>query len=298
MSKMYYSLVMCAVAISTILLGSVAQADTIGFWQFNEKAPGQQTTGVAGEIIDPSGNGHHGQAIGTPLPSYAAGYLDLHSAITLTRGGTSRNTVYAGDDDIKVPHHTDFNLMLADGQDYTIEAYINTTLLADNGGGIFTHRGETGMGYGFRLDYGTGKLALYIEGSGTNFLYPDATGNTNVADGEWHHVAVVIDADANPTLASATFYVDGESDGMTYFNDTVYLGAAWVNENIINEIDVRIGAFGDQCKRQFVGDIDMVRFSTRALTPDQFAIIPEPGTLALLFTGLIGLLCYAWRKQK
>ncbi len=27
-------------------------------------------------------------------------------------------------------------------------------------------------------------------------------------------------------------------------------------------------------------------------------IIPEPGTLALLVTGLIGLLCYAWRKRK
>ncbi len=26
--------------------------------------------------------------------------------------------------------------------------------------------------------------------------------------------------------------------------------------------------------------------------------IPEPGTLALLVTGLLGLLCYAWRKRK
>ena len=28
------------------------------------------------------------------------------------------------------------------------------------------------------------------------------------------------------------------------------------------------------------------------------APIPEPGTLTLLVTGLIGLLCYAWRKRK
>jgi hypothetical protein len=28
------------------------------------------------------------------------------------------------------------------------------------------------------------------------------------------------------------------------------------------------------------------------------AVVPEPGTLALLATGLIGLLAYAWRKRK
>ncbi len=29
-----------------------------------------------------------------------------------------------------------------------------------------------------------------------------------------------------------------------------------------------------------------------------YYLVPEPGTLALLATGLIGLLCYAWRKRK
>ena len=32
--------------------------------------------------------------------------------------------------------------------------------------------------------------------------------------------------------------------------------------------------------------------------PGEFAVIPEPGTLVLLATGLLGLLAYAWRKRK
>ncbi|MBU4271699.1 MAG: PEP-CTERM sorting domain-containing protein [Planctomycetes bacterium] len=31
---------------------------------------------------------------------------------------------------------------------------------------------------------------------------------------------------------------------------------------------------------------------------DSVTLVPEPGTLALLATGLIGLLCYAWRKRR
>lgn len=33
-------------------------------------------------------------------------------------------------------------------------------------------------------------------------------------------------------------------------------------------------------------------------TYDYVAVVPEPSTLALLATGLIGLLCYAWRKRR
>ncbi len=267
---------------------TAAQAKTIGYWLFNEKSPGGQTTGLAGEIIDSSGNGHHGRAVGSPLPSYVAGVLNSPSAIALTKTDPFDAS---SEDRILVPHNAAFNLMLADLQDYTIEAFIKTAS-GTGSCGIFTHRATTGVGYCFRLD-NTGKLSFYIEGTGNNFTDPDAIGKTAVTDGRWHHVAVVIQPNANPALASVTFYVDYAFDGSVYLTDVVhdrykYLGNTWVNENIVNAADVWIGDFVGRATDQFEGGIDMVRFSTGALTPDRFAGAPKPAVLASLAAGPIG----------
>ncbi len=42
----------------------------------------------------------------------------------------------------------------------------------------------------------------------------------------------------------------------------------------------------------------LTSFDYLRLTPGAFAPTPEPGTLVLLATGLLGLLAYAWRKRK
>jgi hypothetical protein len=44
-----------------------------------------------------------------------------------------------------------------------------------------------------------------------------------------------------------------------------------------------------------VAQIDYVRFTPGAYAP---VAVPEPATISLLASGLIGLLAYAWRKRK
>lgn len=253
-------------------------AATVGFWQFNEKDPGQQADGAAGAILDSSGNNHHGTAVGDPLPSYVDGPSDPPSAIELTVG----NTI---EDRIEVPHSPDFDLMLADLQDYTIEAIVKMS----SQGAIITKRDTTGTGWCLRTA-ASGAPSLYIEGTGLNFTYPEPQGVTPINDNLWHHVAVVIDADADPALSSVTFYVDHVEDAKVLITDTIYAGGDWVNENIANTHDVWIGDFIGRASDQFVGAIDAVRFSTGILTPDQFlTVIPEPSSVVLLLVGLLSL---------
>ena len=65
-------------------------------------------------------------------------------------------------------------------------------------------------------------------------------------------------------------------------NNTPSLPFTW-DSNTVNYI-----GFGGAFKTGAVSTIDNVSVSA----------IPEPSTLALLATGLIGLLAYAWRKRK
>jgi hypothetical protein len=179
--------------------------------------------------------------------------------------------------------------MLADLQDYTIEAIVKLGSEAVFGSAIITKRGTTGTGWSLRTA-SSGVPSLYIEGTGLNFTHPEPQGVTPINDGLWHHVAVVIDATSDPALSSVTFYVDHVEDAKVLITDTIYAGGDWVNENIANTHDVWIGDFIGRASDQFVGAIDAVRFSTGILTPDQFlSVIPEPSSVVLLLVGLLSL---------
>ncbi|MCO6439474.1 MAG: hypothetical protein J5J06_20485 [Phycisphaerae bacterium] len=112
-------------------------------------------------------------------------------------------------------------------------------------------------GYDFSLNNGVLQLtladqALFFGGGVTSFLDSSAT---NVADGQWHHVAVTVDRD-QPN--GGTLYIDGTA--VSTFNPTPrYLGLA-------NGSSLRIGDRTLPSPALFDGDIDEVQIFRRAIT--------------------------------
>jgi hypothetical protein len=84
---------------------------------------------------------------------------------------------------------------------------------------------------------------------------------TPVNDGQWHHVACVLDDLPAPTSTDVKFYVDGQPDKVA--------GGAMVNINTAALNDVLIGT--DLQNRFFNGTIDEVRIYDRALAGAEIA---------------------------
>ena len=132
------------------------------------RTPANKPTVSPGLFWIAAGNGHHGTAVGDPLPSYVAGPSDPPSAIQLTAGNSA-------EDRVEIPHSPDFDLMLGDLQDYTIEAIVKISSDTTFGGSIITKRDTTGSGWSLRTGP-TGAPSLYLEGTGLNFTHPGVDG--------------------------------------------------------------------------------------------------------------------------
>jgi hypothetical protein len=183
------------------------------------------------------------------------------------------------DDHVRVPNHAELNVGTGH---FTLDAWVRTqssglVVLVDK------RSGPTPKGYslylvngrlGFQMANGVALIGTWCAPSPSpnlpcvNYVAPPTS---NVADGQWHHVAAVVDR--NDTIGGVRLYVDGA---------LVFTGApivAPLSDNVDNPSDLYLGvqtpAMGGG--GFFPGDLDEVELFKRALTQAEIQAIFHAG---------------------
>lgn len=219
----------------------VANQAVLGYWKFNEKAPGNFVSTNAGAILDASGNSRNGTANLDTMP-YVAGSFNF--------GNSSALHFSSSADHVLVPDPSGVFIFT---NSFTMEALVRSTNTTTTQGAILAKNGTTdGEGeFWWRFP---GTAGGDQEFGMNNQLF--VVGTNVINDGLWHHVAVVY----NQT------------------NNTVQLYADYVQEAIATNVfakpigrptDLWIGSFINGGS-ELDGDVDFIRISSGALATNQF----------------------------
>ena len=229
-------------------------ADMVAWWPLDE------TSGTtANDLAGVNNQGTHVNGP-TPTPGKVAGALRFDGV----------------DDHVRVPDHAELDVGTGN---FTLDAWVRTT--ASQGVVVFVDKrsGPTPLGYslflangrlGFQMANGVGSsTCTSAPTSGVacvNYVAP--TTSPNVADGQWHHVAAVVDR-AN-TTTGVRLYVDGVQ---------VFSGAP-LSGNLDNTSDLYMGVRTPaQGGGGFLrGDLDEVELIKRALTLQEIQALFQAGS--------------------
>lgn len=139
--------------------------------------------------------------------------------------------------------------------------------------------------FGFQVDARDGNLADYIRVADGSEIYGGTVAQKD------HLYVVRLEMDFSVAGGRATFYRKDITAGQTgFYQDPVLTNVA-------------LGLTTDGQGRYAAGDIVFRVDASPNSYADNFYMatwspIPEPGSIILLASGLIGLLAYAWRKRK
>ncbi|MHC4594841.1 MAG: LamG-like jellyroll fold domain-containing protein [Planctomycetota bacterium] len=210
----------------------IYESNLVGWWKLDDE-------GTGSVVVDYSGYDHHGTLGGDP--QYVAGVdgdaleLDGDDYVTIDgyKGVTGTNA-------------------------YSITAWIQTS-----GNGEIVGWGSTGGGN--RMEFRVAGNRLRHEPGNGN-----TQGDTNLADGQWHHVAVTVRANSSHN-DGVTFYLDGEVNTRANSDsDPVHP---------VSNFDVVFGQrYNRSNDRWFTGLIDDVRIYDKELTAEEVgkAMLGDP----------------------
>jgi hypothetical protein len=228
----------CIVDISDLLLFSENWLSSdlpqhpglVAHWALNEST---------GEIAADSIGDHNGFLHGDPQWMPAEGYLD---------GALFFDGI---DDYIEVPDYKG----ISGGASRTCTAWINTTRASTAFILNWGHASNDGAKWLVRLhDDGTLRVSV-----NNGYMW----GVTNLADGEWHHIAVVLSDDGSPDVSEVSLYADGILETVGTVSPYAINTAADQN--------VKIGVDNNTGTAYFLGMIDAVQIYNQALMPDEIS---------------------------
>ncbi|MFC1714792.1 LamG domain-containing protein [Candidatus Poribacteria bacterium] len=175
-------LLVCMMSVLTVerTLANIDPETIVGMWLFDDGD---------GEIVgDSSENGHDGTITGLPT------WVDGKFGEALDVGGGNF---------VRVPHSEDLTL-----QSFTVTAWLQTQVGGAYIGVISKAHDNPTRNYTLylRLDSNTASMSIGNEAGGN---WSDKTGITPVNDGDWHHVAIMFDAETKV----GKVFTDGVQEG-------------------------------------------------------------------------------------
>jgi hypothetical protein len=260
-----------------LLLPSILTAQTVAYYHFDG------TNGAAADtILDSGPNGFDGSTVGTAVyaPGPAGTCLDLTGDYNFVTIPGTTNLALTNSWTVEMLFRVNVPYV-ADGSDPA--ALINKINTPDSGDFLDS----------FCLQLGSaGVIAAQIGFGNLNGDYFDSGSSGNYSDGNWHHVALVYSMDAASGTNTALLYADyalvnsisGTFPAIDWENYPINIGAGNYPNNY---------AYGE-FRRNLDGQVDEVRISSVALTPDQFVSIPGGRNAPLAIQGQVGGVLLSW----
>ncbi len=251
-----------AAVMIAVALSSTANAGLVAYWDFDEPVGATAALDQAGPADAVVG--------GDTFPMSGQPGL-FGSAWSFDGSNDNRLAV-----DASVGNNAAFLPLGFSGWSYS--GWINTTSL-DGADTVFSISDAAA---------GSEEAALRLTGGLVNFLgrhnsnpNVDITGSTNVADGEWHHLAVTSDS------TSTILYVDGDVEASAPFGVDI---ATFTGNP--NNVSVNFGANNDNgggLQWEYAGLIDEFRVFDHKLNEAEVRVlaVPEPTSLTLLSLPLL-----------
>jgi hypothetical protein len=230
----------------------------IGFWPLNEGP--DNGAGNDGTTAYDYAGGNDGVYTNVVLgqQGYAAGLAGQYGYTPPTDTNTSALFGAYATNNSYVAQIPNINFAAAsNGSSFSVEAWVNGNGNTQTSGACIVGKGFGNGGEQFTMDYTTGWRFYVREAGGASVVAV----STNTADGNWHHLAGVLDT----VQGSVTMYVDGVARSTTpYSASTGILSTA-----LPVTIGSRQASAGSTFNDNFVGEIEDVAIYNYALTATQ-----------------------------